>query len=151
MIYSMPRDYKPLEFSNYINPDGSKKDYIASSPFGYYPYQNNYNQNLFWHLFEQNQHMNRNQLLGSIKISADATPWLNFTGRASMNYMNTSIESKYAPIDAVGVLGQYGIESVSNQDINLELFTTLHKENLLGFKIWWKFYDRKQCAHQQDV
>ncbi|HEY4967003.1 MAG TPA: SusC/RagA family TonB-linked outer membrane protein [Puia sp.] len=139
MIYSMSRDYKPIEFTNYINPDGSKKDYIASSPFGYYPYQNNYNQNLFWHMFEQNQHMNRNQLIGSIKISADATPWLNFTGRASMNWMNTSIESKYAPIDAVGVLGQYGIESVSNQDINLELFTTLHKENLWGSKFGGSF------------
>lgn len=139
MIYSMSRDYKPLEFNDYINPDGSKKNYIASSPFGYYPYQNNYNQNLFWHLFEQNQHMNRNQLIGSIKLTADATPWLNFTGRASINYMNTSIESKYAPIDAVGVLGQYGIEDISNQDVNLEFFTTFHAENLYKSKLSGSF------------
>ena len=83
--------------------------------------------------------MNRNQLIGSIKVSADATPWLNFMGRASINYMNTSIESKYAPIDAEGVEGQYGIESISNQDVNLELFTTLHKENLFDSKLSGSF------------
>jgi len=135
MIYSMSRDYKPLEFSNYKNADGSKRDLIAASPFGYYPYQNNYNQNLFWHLFEQNQTLTRNQLLSSVKVSADATPWLNFTGRASLSYAITNVESKYSPIDAGGVEGQYGFEYVRNQDVNLELFTTLHKESLFGSKV----------------
>lgn len=135
MIYSMSRDYKPIEFSQYKNADGSKKDFIASSPFGYYPYQNNYNQNLFWHLMEQNQQLTRNQLLSSVKVSYDATPWLNFTGRASINYATTNIESKYSPIDAAGVQGQYGIEYVRNQDVNLEFFTTLHKESLFGSKV----------------
>ncbi|MDH7461216.1 SusC/RagA family TonB-linked outer membrane protein [Chitinophagaceae bacterium 26-R-25] len=134
MIYSMPRDYKPIEFTNYKNPDGSKRDYIATSPFGYYPYQNNYNQNLFWHLFEQNQRLTRNQLLGSVKLSADFTPWLNISGRASINSANTSVESKYSPIDAEGVQGQYGIEGIKNSDVNLELFTTLHKNNIFGSK-----------------
>jgi len=135
MIYSMSRDYKPLEFSNYKNADGSKRDLIAASPFGYYPYQNNYNQNLFWHLAEQNQTLTRNQLLSSVKVSADATPWLNFTGRASINYAITNVESKYSPIDAGGVEGQYGFEYIRNQDVNLELFTTLHKESLFGSKV----------------
>ncbi len=134
MIYSMPRDYKPLEFDNYKNADGSKRDFIATSPFGYYPYQNNYNQNLFWHLFEQNQQLTRNQLLGSIKLSADLTPWLNITGRSSISTANTSIESKYSPIDADGLQGQYGYEYVKNQDVNLEVFTTLHKDNIFGSK-----------------
>jgi iron complex outermembrane receptor protein len=132
MIYSMSRDYKPLEFDNYKNADGSKRDYIGTSPFGYYPYQNNYNQNLFWHMFEQNQQLTRNQLLGSVKLSADITPWLNITGRSSISSANTSIVSKYSPIDAAGVQGQYGIESIRNQDVNLELFTTLHKDHILG-------------------
>lgn len=135
MIYSMSRDYKPIEFSTYKNPDGSKKDFIATSPFGYYPYQNNYNQNLFWHLFEQNQQLTRNQLLSSVKISADVTPWLNLTGRTSLNYAITNVESKYSPIDLTGVQGQYGIEYVKNQDLNFELFTTLHKERLFGSKV----------------
>ncbi len=134
MIYSMSRDYKPLEFDNYRNADGSKRDLIAASPFGYYPYQNNYNQNLFWHLFQQNQRLTRNQLLGSVKLSGDFTSWLNITGRASLNNANTSVESHYTPIDAQGVQGQYGQESIKNSDINLELFTTLHKNNLFGSK-----------------
>ena len=135
MIYSMPRDYKPIEFDTYKNADGSKRDFIATSPFGYYPYQNNYNQNLFWHLFEQNQRLTRNQLLGSVKLSSDLTSWLNITGRVSLNNANTTIDSRYSPIDAEGVEGQYGIETIKNQDVNLELFTTLHKEDLFGSKI----------------
>ncbi len=130
MIYSMSRDYKPIEFSNYKNADGSKRDFIGTSAYGFYPYQNNYNQNLFWHLNEQNQTLTRNQFISSIKLSYEATPWLNFAGRASLNYATTNVESKYTPIDAAGVEGQYGIEYVKNQDLNLEFFTTLHKENL---------------------
>jgi len=84
---------------------------------------------------EQNQQLTRNQLLGSIKLSADLTPWLNITGRSSISYATTNVESKYSPIDAEGVQGQYGIEYVKNQDVNLELFTTLHKESLFGSKI----------------
>jgi iron complex outermembrane receptor protein len=69
-------------------------------------------------------------LLGSVKLSADVTPWLNISGRTSLNYAVTSIESKYTPIDAVGVRGQYGIENIKNQDVNFELFTNLHKNDL---------------------
>ncbi len=134
MIYSMSREYKPIEFDTYKNPDGSKRDFIGTSAFGFYPYQNNYNQNLFWHLFEQNQRLTRNQLLGSVKLSADIAPWLNITGRSSISYANTSVESRYSPIDAAGVEGQYGYEYIKNQDVNLELFTTLHKDNLFGSK-----------------
>jgi iron complex outermembrane recepter protein len=135
MIYSMSRDYKPIEFDIYKNPDGSKRDLVATSPFGYYPYANNYNQNLFWHFFQQNQNLTRNQLLGSVKLSADLASWLNITGRASLNSAYTTIDSRYSPIDAEGVEGQYGFEYIKNNDVNLELFTTLHKDNLFGSKI----------------
>ncbi|SEA33599.1 iron complex outermembrane recepter protein [Arachidicoccus rhizosphaerae] len=130
-IYNMSRDYKPLEFDSYKNADGSKNVFTNSSAFGFYPYNNNWAQDLFWHVFEQNQNLTRNQLLGSVKLSADLLPWLNITGRTSINYANTNIESKYSPIDAGGVEGQYGMESIQNKDINLELFTTIHKDNFL--------------------
>ncbi|QEC73644.1 SusC/RagA family TonB-linked outer membrane protein [Arachidicoccus ginsenosidivorans] len=130
-IYNMSRDYKPLEFDSYKNPDGSKNIFTSSSAFGFYPYNNNWAQDLFWHVFEQNQSLSRNQLLGSLKLSADLLPWLNITGRSSINYATTDIESKYTPIDAAGVEGQYGMESIQNKDVNLELFTTIHKDNFL--------------------
>ena len=133
-IYNMSRDYKPLEFNEYKNADGSKNVFTNSSPFGFYPYNNNWAQDLFWHLKEQNQQLTRDQLLSSIKLSADVTPWLNITGRSSLNYANTSIESKFTPIDASGIEGQYGFENVKSQDVNLELFTTLHKESIFGSK-----------------
>lgn len=130
LIHGMSRDYRPLEMDIYKNVDGSKNIFDQTSPLRFYPYNNNAFKDLFWNLFEHNQRLSRNQLLGSVRLSADVTPWLNFSGRASLNYANTSVESKYTPIDALGVRGQYGMESIRNQDVNFELFTTLHKENL---------------------
>ncbi len=131
MIHGMSRDYKPLEFDMYKNADGSKNIFDQTTPFRFYPYNNNSFKDLFWNLYEHNQELTRNQLLGSLKLSADLTPWLNVTGRASMNYATTDIESKYTPIDAGGVRGQYGLENTKNQNFNFELFTTLHKENIV--------------------
>lgn len=129
--YGMSRDYKPLEFDMYKNADGSKNIFDQTSPLKFYPYNNNSFKDLFWNLNEHNQDLKRDQLLGSVKLSADITSWLNITGRASMNYANTSIESKYTPIDAGGVRGQYGMESVRDRNANFELFTTLHKDNII--------------------
>ncbi|RPE12491.1 SusC/RagA family TonB-linked outer membrane protein [Chitinophaga lutea] len=135
MIHGMSRDYRPLEFTSYKNADGSKNIFNETSPLGFYPYNNNAFKDLFWNLYEHNQHLTRNQLLGSVRLSADVTDWLNVSGRTSLNYANTSIESKYTPIDAIGVRGQYGLEQVRNQDVNFELFTTLHKDKLFGERI----------------
>lgn len=131
MIHGMSREWRPIEMDIYKNADGSKNVFPTSSPLGFYPYNNNSFQDLFWNLFEHNQRLKRNQLLGSVKLSADITPWLNVSGRTSINYATTEVESKYTPIDAFGVRGQYGIESVRNQDVNFELFTNLHKENIV--------------------
>ncbi|WP_426790406.1 SusC/RagA family TonB-linked outer membrane protein [Sphingobacterium sp. WOUb80] len=130
--YNMSREYKPLEFDIYKNADGSKADLTALSVAGGYPYQNNYNQHLFWHLLEQNQYMKRNQLLGSVKLSAEVTPWFNMSGRASIVNANTTVESKYTPVDAAGLQGQYGLETIKNQDVNLEAFGTFHKDKLFN-------------------
>ncbi len=136
MIYSMSREYKPIEFDTYKNDDGSRRDFSSQpyAAYGFYPYANNANHKLFWQFFEQNQRLTRNQLLGSVKLSADFTSWLNVTGRASLNYTTANIESKYAPVDAAGVQGQYGIEYTKNQETNFEVFTTLHKDNIFGSK-----------------
>ncbi|RYY54193.1 MAG: SusC/RagA family TonB-linked outer membrane protein [Chitinophagaceae bacterium] len=131
MIHGMSRDYKPLEFDMYKNADGSKNIFDQTSPFRFYPYNNNSFKDLFWNLNEHNQYLSRDQLLGSVKLSADVTPWLNFTGRASLNYANTSVETKYTPIDAGGVRGQYGMEAVNDRNSNFELFTTLHKDDII--------------------
>lgn len=136
MIYSMSREYQPIEFDTYKNADGSRRDFSSrpNAAYGFYPYQNNNNHKLFWQFFEQNQRLNRNQLLGSVKLSADFTPWLNITGRASLNNTNASIESKYSPVDVGGVQGQYGVEATKNQETNFEVFTTLHKEDIFNSK-----------------
>ncbi len=131
MIHGMSRDYKPLEFGMYKNADGSKNIFDQTTPFRFYPYNNNSFKDLFWNLNEHNQQLSRDQLLGAVRLSADLLPWLNISGRASMNYSNASVESKYTPIDAGGVRGQYGMESIKDRNANFELFTTLHKDNIL--------------------
>lgn len=135
MIHGMPRDYKPLEFDMYRNADGSKNIFDQTSPLKYYPYNNNAFKDMFWELYMNNQKLTRNQLLGSVKLSADVTPWLNLTGRSSISYANSAIESKYYPTDVLGTRGAYGIDQIENSDINMELFTTIHKEKLFGRNI----------------
>ncbi len=132
MIHGMSRDYIPLEFDSYKLADGSKNFFDQTSPFRYYPYNNNSFKDMFWKLFENNQQLTRNQLLGSLRLSADITPWLNLAGRASLNNAVTTIESKNTPTDVAGVQGSYGFESINNQDLNFEAFTTLHKNGLFG-------------------
>ncbi|MBS1564506.1 MAG: SusC/RagA family TonB-linked outer membrane protein, partial [Bacteroidetes bacterium] len=132
MIYGMPRDYQPIELSNYRLPDGSKNVFAQTSPLGYYPYQNNSFNDMFWKIYMNNQQLTRNQLLGSIKLTGDITPWLTISGRASLSYAMSSIETKNYPTDVLGTLGAYGKEQIENKDLNLEAFTTIHKENLFG-------------------
>lgn len=135
MIYGMSRDYQPIELSNYRLADGSKNFFTQTSPFGYYPYQNNYFNDMFWKFYMNNQQLTRNQLLGSIKLTGEVTPWLSISGRASLSYAMNSIETKNYPTDVLGTLGAYGMEQVENKDINLEVFTTLHKDNLFGRRV----------------
>ncbi len=134
MIHGMSRDYIPLEFDNYKLADGSKNRYEVTSAFRNYPYNNNAFKDMFWKIYENNQKMTRNQLLGSIKLSADVTSWLNVSGRASMNQSGTSIEAKYTPIDPEGIQGEYGLETINSRDLNFELFTRVYKDKIFGSK-----------------
>ena len=135
MIYGMPRDYRPIELTSYQKADGSKNVFAQTSPLGYYPYNNNAFSDMFWKLYMNNQELKRNQLLGSVKLTGEITPWLTLSGRASLSYAMNTIETKNTPTDVLGTLGAYGIEQVENQDVNFEAFTTLHKDNLFGKKI----------------
>jgi iron complex outermembrane recepter protein len=135
MVYGMSRDYRPLELSNYRKPDGSKNFFAQTSPLGYYPYNNNAFSDMFWKLYMNNQNLVRNQLLGSVKLTGEITPWLTISGRASLSYAMNVIETKNYPTDVSGVQGTYAKEQVENKDINLEAFTTIHKENLFGKRI----------------
>jgi iron complex outermembrane receptor protein len=135
MVYGMSRDYRPIELGTYRKADGSKNVFAQTSPLGYYPYNNNSFSDMFWNLHMNNQDLKRNQLLGSVKLTADLTPWLTLAGRASISYAMNTIETVNYPTDVLGTLGTYGIEQVENKDVNFEAFTTLHKENLFGKKI----------------
>jgi hypothetical protein len=58
--------------------------------------------------------------VGSLKLSADVTPWLNIMGRTGLDYASNKFETKNTPIDAAGYQGSYGFEMNKNNTITGE-------------------------------
>jgi len=130
--YMIPMDYKPLERALAVNKDGSQNQtVITQSPSqdngapGYY----------WWNTLVNNTTFTQNQLLGSVKLIADITPWLNFTGHSGLDYYTNQFVTKNRPIDAAGLTG-YGGEVLYSNDLstvgtqNLDALLSLHKDKL---------------------
>ena len=125
--YHLPADYKPLERGLTFNPDGSLNTLVTNNP----PYPSSSVENYWWNTFNNNIEYTHNQLLGSVKLTADILPWLNATGHVGEDYFTNQFETKDKPIDAAGVLGGYAndLSTVSTQ--NIDGLLTAHKEDLI--------------------
>jgi iron complex outermembrane recepter protein len=130
--YMLPMDYKPLEKGLAVNPDGSQnQNVISNSPSQDNPAPAYY----WWNTLVNNTTFTQNQLLGSIKLNADITPWLNFTGHTGLDSYTNQFVSKNRPIDAAGLTGYSG-EPLYSNDLstvgteNLDALLTLHKDKL---------------------
>jgi iron complex outermembrane receptor protein len=128
MTYGMSRDYKPLEKDMYKYANGSKFEF-GDVPMGY-PYAG-YGKDIYWNTFMNNVTLQRNQLMGNVKLNAELTSWLSLTGRAGINQSTNDFETKKTPTDSGGVKGAYGHEMYKNTTRNLEFLGTLHKDNFL--------------------
>ena len=130
--YMIPMDYKPLEKGLAVNKDGSQNQtVITQSPSqdngapGYY----------WWNTHVNNTTFTQDQFLGSIKLSADITPWLNFTGHTGLDHYTNQFVTKNRPIDAAG-LTAYSGEVLYSNDLstvgtqNLDALLMLHKDRL---------------------
>jgi iron complex outermembrane receptor protein len=124
--YHLPADYKPLERGLAVNPDGSKNTLVSNNS----PYPSSGVGNYWWNLYNNNTVFTHNQLLGSIKLTADILPWLNATGHVGEDYFTNQFETKDKPYDAGGLLGSYSndLSSVSTQ--NIDGLITAHKDGL---------------------
>ena len=129
MTYGMPRDYQNIEKDLYRKEDGSKRMFDSSSlPLGY-PY-GSYGSEIYWYTNMNNTTLNRDQLMGAVKLSAEVTNWLNVMGRISGNFSSDEFEKKFYPIDAEGLDGKYGHEMYKKTDRNLEFLATAHKDKI---------------------
>jgi iron complex outermembrane recepter protein len=130
LTYGFPSDYVPIEKDVYQNEDGSKNLFNNDKYPLTYPYSSY--TNLMWHQYQQNTTLQRDQLIGSVKFSADPTPWLNLMARTGADYATNEFETKNTPIDAAGYQGQYGFEMNKDYTITAEALATAHKSNLFN-------------------
>lgn len=150
MIYGMSRDYKNLEKDLYRNGDGSKNQFNNTQYPLSYPY-GGYGKDIYWNTYANNINLKRDQLIGSVKLNADLTSWLNVMGRSGIDYSTNEFETKNTPIDADGLQGQYGLELNKNYTITAEAMATAHKSNLFiegftasltgGVSTWYNRYN----------
>lgn len=123
-VYGMSREYKPLEAQLYKNADGSKRDFGST-----YPHQE-YGKDLYWRFFEQNSRLNRDELLSTIKLNAEITPWLNAFVRTSANLIAArfeTINNTSNPDKLSG--GMYQKDLDKSKIFNTDLMVTAHKDN----------------------
>jgi iron complex outermembrane receptor protein len=130
--YMLPMDYKPLERGLAVNKDGSQNQtVISNSPSQDNPAPAYY----WWNTLVNNTTFTQNQLLGSVKLIADITPWLNFTAHTGLDYYTNQFVTKNRPVDAAGLTGYSG-ENLYSNDLstvgtqNLDALLMLHKDNL---------------------
>jgi iron complex outermembrane receptor protein len=125
-MYHLPMDYKPIEKGLAENADGSKNQSSTNNQ----PYPSSSLGNYWWDLYNNNTNFTQNQLLGSIKLTADLLPWLTATGHVGEDYLTNQFVTKDKPIDVTGLQGSYSsdLSTVSTQ--NIDGLLTAHKDGL---------------------
>ena len=124
--YHLPADYKPLERGLAANADGSKNTFVTNNS----PFPSSSLGNYWWDLFNNNTVFTQDQLLGSIKLTADILPWLNATGDVGEDYLTNQFEKKVKPIDPAGIQGAYSNDLAKVSIQNMDALLNAHKENL---------------------
>lgn len=124
-VYGMSREYKPLEYQYYKNPDGSKFDFGSAYP------QQEYSRDLYWYFYENNSTLNRDELISTVKLNAEITPWLNAFVRTSANLISSKFEviNNVPNPDKVSD-GRYEKQLDKDKLLNTDIMVTAHKENL---------------------
>jgi iron complex outermembrane recepter protein len=125
-MYHLPTDYKPLERGLSVNPDGSRNTTVPSNS----PYPSSSVGNYWWNLYHNNTTFTQNQLLGSVKLTAELTPWLSASGHVGLDYYNNEFETRNSPTDAAGLVGNYSNDVSTVSTENLDALLTAHKDGL---------------------
>ena len=127
LIYAYSRNYRGAsDLGNYKLADGSRNNFTNFPWYG-----NGDAQYLYWYTYENNETVTRRKLIGSAQINYEATDFLNFMGRASIDENSNEDLTIDNPTDATGTVGgTYGHGLISDIANNYDWLATLHKENI---------------------
>lgn len=124
MIYGMSREYKPLEKALYRNADGSKNVFPGAYP------HSEYSKDLFWSVYENNKRLYRDELLTTLKVNAEITPWLNAFVRTSANLIGSRFEAINTTTNPDKVSGGYFAKTINKDKVlNTDIMVTAHKND----------------------
>ena len=123
-VYNIPADYKPIEKGLTYNADGSRNTLLAQAPWGYGQ------QYYWWNLYNNITTFTQNQLIGSVSLTAEITPWLKAAGNVGLNYYTNQYETKDKPYDAAGLIGSYSNDMANTFTENLDGRLVFHKEKI---------------------
>jgi len=136
LIYAYGRDYKgKADNGNYRLPD------LSQNKFNGFPWAGNgAAQFLYWNTYANNETVTRRKLIGSAQLNYDATSFLNFMFRASIDANNNEDKTINDPTDNTGTNGgSYGHGLTRDNASNIDWLGTLHKDHLFGSDVGAKF------------
>lgn len=148
LVYAYSRNYRgAADLGKYKNADGSRNN------FNNFPwYGNGGAQYLYWNTYENNETVSRRKLIGSVQLNYEATDFLNFMVRASMDENNNEDLTINNPTNAVGTVGgKYGHGLIRDGSNNFDWLATLHKDNIVKnisakFAVGGTFYKRSMYS-----
>lgn len=124
-FYNYPRGFNTNYWRNrYKLSDGSKAgngdQHISSNPV-----------EMFWRMYEQNQHQYNNKLISSIALTYTPTDFLDITGRIGLDFDMMELESKNNPTSSSGINGGYYSHRMGKQKVqDYQFLATVHKDGL---------------------
>lgn len=127
LVYAYSRNYRgSADLGKYKLADGSQNKYP-----GFPWYGNGGAQYLYWNTYQNNETVTRRKLIGSAQLTYEATDFLSFLGRASMDANNNEDLTINNPTDVTGTIGgTYGHGLVRDISNNYDWLATLHKEHV---------------------
>jgi len=129
MLYSWPRSYQGIDFTNYMNDDGTRNaqegyPFLYINPYTWYNY------------YENNTTLNRDKYITSASLRYDVTDWIYITGRAGRDFNLEQSTTKNRPADAIGLLdGYYASSMIKTYNDIFEVLLQAEKEVLPKFKV----------------
>ena len=136
LIYAYGRNYRgAADNGNYRLPDGSQ------NKFSGFPWAGNGGaQYLYWNTYANNENVTRRKLIGSVQMNYDATSFLTFMLRASVDANNNEDKAVNDPTDPTGTIGgKYANGLTRDIANNYDFLATLHKDNIAKSNINAKF------------
>lgn len=129
MIYGMSRDYLGIEKDLYFGDDDY--DGYRVNFGGAYPHAE-YSKDLFWHTYQNNSRLWRDEFISTIKLNATITPWLNAFVRTSVDLIGTRFEVTNNTIQPDGLNGgSYARTITKDKVFNTDVMAIIHKDDFV--------------------